>query len=103
MMGMVGVAVKYASIVCRLGRSTALARRKVLGDIGDAALKRHLATRRLAGNEIGFGADNVQNNVTWEVVAKLSEPKTHVYKGLGVIDGVAENAGVGAAVVEPSY
>lgn len=53
-----------------------------------------------AGDDIGFSADNVQNNVLWEVATELGQPGTHVGKRLGGGYVVAEDAGIGTTVVE---
>jgi hypothetical protein len=42
----------------------------------------------------------VQHNVGRQVAAQLGQPDAHLGEGGGVGDGVAEDAGVGAAVVE---
>lgn len=81
-------------------RRRAEARGQVLGDVGDAALKGDLALGGVARDDVGLGADDVQDDVGGEVAAELGQPEAHFGEGLGVRDGVAEDAGVGAAVVE---
>lgn len=82
-------------------RGVAEARGEVLGDVVDAALEGDLALGGLAGDDVGLGADNVQDDVVGQVAAQFGEPGAHVGEGLGVGDGVAEDAGVGASVIEP--
>lgn len=81
------------------GRRAAEAGGQILGDVGDAALKGHLAERRIAGNNIGLCADDVQHDVCGQVAAQLHEPLAHVEERLGIGDAVAKNASIGAAVV----
>lgn len=82
------------------GRRAALAGCEVLGNVGDAALERDLARGRVAGDDVGLGADDMKNHVSGEVTAELGQPDAHVGEGLGVGDGVAQDTGVGATVVE---
>ena len=84
-------------------RRARLFRGEILSDIGDTALKGNLAEGRVAGDEIGLGSDNMQDHIAGQVTAQLGEPHAHVDKGLGIGDGVAEDAGAGAAVVEAGY
>ena len=73
---------------------------EVLGYVGDAALEGDFALGGVAGDDVGFGADDVEDDVSREVLAQFAEPDAHFSEGLGVGYGVAEDAGVGAAVVE---
>jgi hypothetical protein len=75
----------------------------MLGHVGNAALKGDLARARVPGDNVGLGADNMEHDVAWEVSSEFGEPDAHLDKGLGVGDGVAEDAGVGAAVIETGY
>lgn len=83
----------------RGGRSAAEPGGQILGDVGDAALKGHLAQGGVAGDNVGLCAHDVQDDVGGEVLAQLGEPHAHVGEGLGVCNVVAEDAGVCAAVV----
>lgn len=100
--GQARVVVCYPSIGRHHGRGrrgAAEARGQVLGHVGDAALKGHLAGRGVAGDNVGLCADDVQDDIVGEVLAELRQPHAHVGKGLRVGNVVAEDAGVGAAVV----
>lgn len=73
---------------------------EVLGDVGDAALEGDLAARGVAGDDVGLGADDVQHDIGGQVAAQLGQPHAHLGEGVGVGDAVAEDAGVGTAVVK---
>lgn len=63
------------------------ARGEVLGDVGDAALEGDFAAVGLAGDDVGLGAHDVEDDVGGEVAAQLGEPGAHVGEGLGVTGG----------------
>lgn len=60
------------------------ARGEVLGDVGYTALEGDFAAVGLAGDDVGFGADDVQHDVGGEIAAELGEPGAHVGEGLGI-------------------
>jgi len=84
---------------CR-GRRRAHAWREVICYVGDAALEWDVALGGVPRDDVGFGADDVEDNVCGEVAAEFGEPDAHFFEGGWVRDAVAEDAGVGAAVVE---
>lgn len=73
---------------------------EVLSNVGDATLKGYLAFGGVTSNDVGFGTDDMEDNVVGEVLTKLVEPYAHFGKGLGVGYGVTENAGIGSTVVK---
>ncbi|KAI4156552.1 MAG: hypothetical protein LQ340_000160, partial [Diploschistes diacapsis] len=75
-------------------------REERLGDIGDAALEGHFAPRCVLGDEVCFCAHHVQDHVVAEVIPYFIEPASHFHEGGLVDDGVDEDYGGGAAVVE---
>lgn len=85
------------------GWRAAEARGQIFGYVSDAALKGHLAKRWVAGNNIGFGADDVQHDICGQIAAQLGQPLAHVGKRLGIGDAVAEDASVGTAIVQTGY
>lgn len=85
------------------GWGVALARRQVLGNVCYAALEGDLAAGRVTGNDVSLCADDVQDDVGRQVAPQLSQPHAHLCERLGVRDAVAEDARIGAAVVESRY
>ena len=88
---------------CGRRRCTSLARRQILGHVCYAALEGDLAAGGVAGDNVRLGADYMEDDVGRQVASQLREPHAHLGEGLRVGDRVAEDAGVGAAVVEPGY
>lgn len=82
------------------GRRGRERRVQVLGDVGDAALEGHGAAGGVLGDEVGLGADDVQDDGLAELLAQVGQPAAHVAEAVLVGDAVAQDAGVGAAVVE---
>lgn len=73
---------------------------QVFSDICYAALEGNLALRGVAGDDVCFRADDVEHDIRRQVSAQLGQPYTHLGEGVRVCDAVAENAGIGAAVVK---
>lgn len=83
---------------------------EVLGDVGDAAFEGDLAFQRVAGDDVCFCADDVDDGVFFVVgegggrggvgvvLAKLLQPDAHLVEGGCVCYVVAEEGGVGSAV-----
>ena len=94
---------RHAQGCRRGGRRRSHARGEVLGHVGDAALKGDLALGGVTGDDVGLGADDVQDDIRRQVAPQLRQPYAHLGERLGVGDAVAENAGVCSAVVEPRY
>lgn len=86
----------------RRGRGSQ-AGREVLGYVGDAALEGDFAAGGVARDDVGFRAHDVEDDVGGQVPAQLRQPYPHLGEGLRVGYAVAEDAGVGAAVVESRY
>lgn len=80
---------------------TALRRQEYrLGATYNATFEGDLALGGLAGDHVGLGADDVEDDVVGQVAAEFGQPGAHVGKALGVGDGVAQDAGISAPVVE---
>jgi len=79
-----------------------LRRVQLLGDVGDGALEGHAAARWVEGDDVRLGADDVDDDglILAQVPLQLEQPAGHLVEAALVGDVVAEQAGVGAAVVE---
>ena len=68
----------------------------MFSNIGYTAFERDFALRRVLGDNVTLGADDVQYNIVAKILLQLLEPAAHFFKRRGIGDIVAENARVRA-------
>lgn len=79
---------------------------QLLRDVGYGPLKGHAAHTRVYSDDIALCADDMDDEgvgiafVTTDVASQLAQPAGHLLEAVFVGDVIAEEAGVGAAVVE---
>lgn len=75
----------------------------MLGDVCDGALEWYATARGIQCDNVRFGSHDVDNNwflLAAHVVFELQQPSCHFLEALFICDVVAEQARVGAAVVQ---
>lgn len=76
---------------------------QVLGHVRDAAFEGDFAFRRIFGNDVGFCADDVEDDVLAQICFELFEPAAHLFKGLRVCDVITQYSSICACSRQGQY
>ncbi|KFY82471.1 hypothetical protein V500_10524 [Pseudogymnoascus sp. VKM F-4518 (FW-2643)] len=73
---------------------------QVFGYVGDAALEWDLALSRVAGDDVCFCADDVEDYAFPQLPPQLRKPASHLLEAAGIGDGVADDARIRASIIQ---